>query len=251
MNLTDVLNSKVFVKEDGAINFQAPHQYLDPFIEIVGDKAVEWRVKVANPVINAEESGEKNIAYPRVAIEADLGVSSVQDGTPDYFAGTIGLLYALDIQKPLMKVYTGLNVRSCMNLTIFNAEHVFQQELLGNYREVYAKANTYMKTIEKREKEYQKVYNDLKVELDENGLNELIGHLIRKGSKSKLGIQPITGAVKLLESPGTPYSVYGPDNKFHCTRWQVFNSITQVLANSKDFTDVPTKTIQLAKLFLN
>src|SRR5690606_31457122 len=109
----------------------------------------------------------------------------------------------------------GLNVRSCMNLTIFNAEHVFQQELLGNYREVYAKANTYMKTIEKREKEYQKVYNDLKVELDENGLNELIGHLIRKGSKSKLGIQPITGAVKLLESPGTPYSVYGPDNKFH------------------------------------
>src|SRR5690606_27596196 len=109
MNLTDVLNSKVFVKEDGAINFQAPHQYLDPFIEIVGDKAVEWRVKVANPVINAEESGEKNIAYPRVAIEADLGVSSVQDGTPDYFAGTIGLLYALDIQKPLMKVYTGLN----------------------------------------------------------------------------------------------------------------------------------------------
>ena len=251
MNLTDVLSSKVFVKEDGAINFQTPKTYLEPFIDVVGDKAQEWRIKTANQVVNAEESGEKNIAYPRIAIEADLGISQVQNGLPNFFSGTVGMLYALDMQKPIVKVYTGLNVRSCLNLTIFNAEHVFQQELLGNYREVYSRASSYMKSIEKREKEYQKIYNDLKVELNEEGLNELIGYLVRRGSKDKIGLTPITGAVKLLEAPGTNYSIYDADNKFHCTKWNVFNSITQVLSGNKDFTDVPTKTISLAKLFLN
>ena len=73
IKLEELLSSKVYVKENGAVTFKSPKHYIEPFLDIVGPTAREIRVQVGESVVNAEEGGKLNIAYPRVNIEAQIG----------------------------------------------------------------------------------------------------------------------------------------------------------------------------------
>jgi len=98
---------------------------------------------------------------------------------------------------------------------------------------------------------HETLYNDLTTtNLSERTFHELMGKVLLKAQKSKLGTSPVVGAAKLLSTPGSAYYTQ-TDNQFACTKWNVFNAITQSLTNSKDFTEKPNKTIALARIILN
>lgn len=243
LSIEDILSSKIYVKEGSAVGFKSPGDYLGDFIaEAAG---ANWRVKVADPVVNEEISGARNIAYPRVMVEAQLG-----ELIP-HFEAVVGMVYALDLQKPVIKTYSGFNVHSCINLSIFNTDNMFQQELLGDFEKVISMARKYFLEKEKDVIDFKDRFDKLQSSyLTEPQLNELLGKMLRESSKTRLGTTPILGAAKLLDDSSTTYYVR-PDGKFTCNKFNVYNAVTQMLTNSNDIIDRPNKTIALTKLLLN
>jgi len=243
LSIDEVLSSKIYVKEGSAVSFQAPKHYLGDFVESVNDGV--WRVKVASPVVNEEASGARNIAYPRVMVEAQLG-----ELIP-HFEAVVGMVYALDLQKPVIKTYSGFNVKSCINLSIMNTDNLFQQELLGDFEKVISMARKYISEKEKDIIDFKDRFTKLQQSfLTEPQLNELLGRMLRESRKTRLGTTPILGAAKLLDDSSTNYYVR-PDGKFTCNKFNVYNAVTQVLTDGNDIIDRPNKTIALTKLLLN
>jgi len=245
MELNEILESKMYVRENGTISFGTPKEYINPFIDIVEEKVVSWDVKIASPVTNKNiEDNTLNIAYPRVVIEARLGNPIIG------FESVIGIIYALDTQRPVMKVYSGNNATACTNLTIFNSEYLFQQDLLGDYKEIYCKAEEFYNNKVKEQEEFVNIYNRLiSTNLTRTELNDRIGNLLLKSHTTKLGTSPVVQASKLLMDNSSAYSVY-KGNNFECTEWNIYNAVTQCLHKS-EITEKATKTVALAKLFLN
>jgi len=239
LSIEDVMNSKIYVKEGSAVGFRSPREYLGDFVQGEGGT---WRVKVADPVVNEETTGARNIAYPRVMVEAQLG-----ELIPN-FEAVVGMVYALDLQKPVIKCYSGFNVRSCINLSIFNTDNMFQQELLGDYEKVISMARKYFLEKEKDVIDFKDRFTKLQQEfLTEPQLNELLGKMLRESRKTRLGTTPILGAARLLDDSSTNYYVR-PDGKFTCNKFNVYNAVTQILTDSNDIIDRPNKTIALTKL---
>ena len=241
----DIMSSKVYVKPNSNISFGTPKEYLEPYMELFKQEVPQFRVKVSDPVINAEDTGARNIAYPRAMIEADLG-----EMIPG-FKSVVGMVYALDLQKPVIKIYSGYNVSSCINLTIFNADKMFQQEILGDYKRVFTKAEEFIQNKEAELIDFKETLTKLQTTfLTEIQLNQLIGKMVRESSKLRLGTTPVLQATKLLDDNGSNYYVR-PDGKFTCNKFNVYNAVTQSITNSNDIVDRATKTIQVANLVLN
>ena len=244
MELKDVLESKIYLKEGGAVQFQSPKFYIEPFLKSIQNGIKDYVVSVANPISNKNvDTDEVNTAYPKVLVEAKVGTHV------EGFDSVIGLLYNLD-GKPIIKAYSGENARACLNLTIFNAEYVFEQSLLTDYREIYAKTKLWKDNKEKEAEEFKNTLKSLKDSyITKKELNELIGNLLFRSAKSRIGTSPIVQATKYLQDPSSAYYIY-QGSEFVCNQWNVFNSITQAL-NGSDMISKPTKTVSLAKLFLN
>ena len=247
LSLGEVLTSKVYVKPNSSISFGTPKQYLEPFLKPMldaGDGYI-YRVKVSEPVVNAEDSGAMNIAYPRVMIEADLG--EMIEG----FRSVVGMVYALDLQKPILKTYSGYNVSSCINLTIFNSDKLYQQEILGEYQKVFDKSREFYESKEKELIDFKETLTKLQTTfLSENTLNQMIGKMVREASKLRLGTTPVIQAAKLLDDNSSQYYVR-PDGKFSCSKFNLYNAVTHSISNSSDIVDRALKTIQVSNLILN
>lgn len=241
MNIVDLVNSKTYVKENGAITFPSPKELIHPFIDNVKEE-VEYVVKTADEVVNKEqESEELNIAYPKVLVQANFTTPTIPG-----FKSVVGMIYHLNVQKPVVKVYTGQEVSACLNLCVFNAEHVFQQDLLGNYRDVYAKAQSYIMNKQQEIEDYTRIYNDLvETDLEYDELQELLGDILLRATKNNM-VSSVTKAAKLLTDSNSMYYInQGKDYK--CNKWNVFNSITAALSNC-DVAERPVKTLNVAKM---
>lgn len=250
--LRDVLNSKIYVKPNSAIIFKEPEAYISPFIDILA-KTKNYdenniRVKVTEPVINQNVTGEKNIAYSRVGIEYDQDIFVLDNNE---YRSTIGFMYALDTNKPIMKIYAGINVSSCLNLNIWNADMLYQMELFGNTHEIYGKAREY--TIANYTETFTEKFNRLQNSiLGEADFYRTLGNIrsIVIREKSILGIQMINNAEKLMFNPTSKYYV-GNEGYVETTEWNVLNSITQAITDDKEFIIRPNKTLAAWKLFIN
>lgn len=245
MELQELLSSKVFLKENSLINFESPSKYVEPFLEKVSALTDRITVEVSGRVANAdEETHKENIAYGRYKVEAVLPV----DYRVHEAEGVIGLIVALDNSKPIMKVYTGKNVMACLNLSIFNANNVFAQEMTGNVTSLYNKVGEYVRDVAKDTEEFNKIVIDMK-NTNYSGLKlqEMTGRLLEKSIKNpKLGHTVIIqGFRELLNSKSVYYAKNG-----ETTAWNYYNSITEFIKNS-DVLDRSTKTIALSDIFLN
>lgn len=156
LTMTDVLDSRTYVRPNTEISFGSPRQLITPFLEVFGniDQTV---VKVQSPITNENDDGSLNIAYPRVVVE-----KTIESIVPD-FNSVIGMIYALDTQVPVIKIYSGHNAHACTNLTIFNSGAVFEKTLLNGYQAVYKVANDYLEQKEEEEEEFQIVHSRLPI----------------------------------------------------------------------------------------
>ena len=241
----ELLSSKIFVKENSAVNFKSPEYYVRPFLDIMGEHAVNTKVEVDRAIINAEESGKKNIAYPRMNIECRVGSEMIG------FHSVIGLIYALDTQIPIAKVYTGQSVSTCLNLCIFGAEDIYETNMLGSIQEIYNRVQQFKQDKEKQIEEYTKVYKDMtEKHLTPEGMKEILGNLLIKGSQTKLGTSPVVGAAKLLIDPKSMYYTNEGED-FDCNEWNIYNAVTQSLTDGSDPVYRPNKTLELTNIIRN
>lgn len=100
-------------------------EYVDPFIQEMSKYTNDFRVKIKLPDQMTGSIEDTDITYNRVLIEAVLP----SDNTIDKHDEVIGLLYGLDIRKPVYKTYRGYLNQACTNLSVFNASWLNVQEL--------------------------------------------------------------------------------------------------------------------------
>lgn len=250
INLEDLLTSKVFVKENSAVDFKSPKEYLGRFLDAIQDTKTDiqsYRVVINDPVINAEDTGKRNIAYPRAMVECSMPSF---ENLPD-FHPVVGMVYALDIQKPVIKIYSGFNLKGCINLNIFNAEYVHQVELLGDFQSVYVKAKEYFKNKKKESIEFSKTLTKLRESvLSQDELDYYIGLILRKSMKTRLGTTNVLGALKLLYDPTSKYSVFEGD-QFNCNKFKLFNAVTQQITDGSDIIERARKTVELSRILVD
>lgn len=245
----DLLQSKVYVKEGAAIDFKHPKEYVHKFFDVALKHKLDidaMRIIVNDKVVNAEEDGVRNIAYPRAMIETKMKDVKELPG----FYPVVGMVYALDIQKPIIKVYSGFNVEGCVNLCIFNAEYHHQVELLGDYQSVYIKAENYFSEKQKEVEEFSQTLRTLESEfLEQKELDFYIGLILRKAMKSRLGTTNILKAVKELYNPNSSYYVFN-EGTFKCSKFNLYNAITQQITDGNDIIDRARKTIEISKVLV-
>ena len=200
VELNEVLESKIFTKENSLVTFQSPKAYLQPFLDIVGNQNLSCKVQDA--VVNENEDHSRNTAFPRVALEARVG-SQVAG-----YDSVIGVIFALNIQSPVIKVYTGQNAHACTNLTIFNATAVSQYSLMNDYSDVYRKADYYLKQKEAEIEQFVRVRENLLNEFyNEEELKKELGRLLLATTKknSKVSYGAIAGASRLIQDSNSIY----------------------------------------------
>ena len=250
MELEQVLASKIYVKEGSAIQFRSPRQYLQPFVDNINTRMsngssviTPFKVSVSGTVVNKEEDQTRNEAFARVLLEARLPAS--YDVRNHYC--TIGILYVLDIQKPFVKVYMGRKASACLNLCIFGAEEVYQQELTGNAESVYEKAIEFVTLARETQVEFERKVGILQdAILDQHQIDEVLGYLLRKANINKVGTSAIIYGMKELYNPKSIYSV---EEGVGTNAWNVFGSMSQYITDKTDIMDKANKTLQLAELF--
>lgn len=245
MELQELLSSKVFLKENSLINFESPAKYVNPFIDKVSKLTDRFNVEVSGRVANANESDNtENVAYGRYKIEALLPEAYRVEESD----AVIGLIVALDSAKPVMKVYSGKNVIACLNLTIFNANNVFAQEMTGNVTSLYGKVGEYTDKVIQDNDDYIATVRKLKSEIYSGSTRlEMMGRLMDRSMENpKLGHTVIVQGYKELKNNKSVYYAKGGET----TAWNWYNSITEYIKNA-DILDRSSKTVALSEIFLN
>lgn len=249
LTLQEVLDSKIYVKDTSGLVFRTPNEYISPFIDVVSKITTDFKVTVVDGSINQNEEGDFNRAYSRVLVEAKLPAAYSYEGETDRDSldSKIGFIYALDLQKPVVKVFTGKDVRACTNLTIFNADHLYSQELTGNVAGLYKKAQGYIDTFNSDLEEFLQTMQILTSKTyTGKDLDELNGRMIRQTLKTpKLGTTPILQGIKELYEPKSIYALKDKTT----TGWNYYNAITEQLKKA-DITDKALKTVILSSLIL-
>ena len=100
-------------------------EYVEPFLEEMAKYTNDFRVKIKLPDQMTGSVEDTDITYNRVLIEAVLPSDhSIEDHDE-----VIGLLYGLDIRKPVYKTYRGYLNRACTNLSVFDPQWLNVAEL--------------------------------------------------------------------------------------------------------------------------
>jgi archaellum component FlaF (FlaF/FlaG flagellin family) len=241
IELKELLESKAFVKEGSGYDFKLPEQYVNEFLDIAGNYTDKFLVTVNSPTENKNEDESINKAFPRFLVEAKMPEKfDVEEST-----ATIGFMMALDTQKPIAKLYTGKKVIACMNLTIFNADNVYSAEL-GNLGSVFKKGFQYFQDVEKDNAEYAEIVKTLKnTELDNAGIQQVMGKLLLEATKNKfIGNTIVNAAAKELVTKNSTYAI--KDNK--STLWNILNAHTAYISTKTDISERAIKTVTLANL---
>lgn len=103
--------------------------YVEPFLEKMSKFTSDFRVQVKLPdQITRTVDGDVNvddITYNRVLIEAVLPTELEVENHQE----VIGLVYGLDVRKPVAKIYRGALNMACTNLCVFNPSFLNVQAL--------------------------------------------------------------------------------------------------------------------------
>ena len=243
MKLEDVLNSNAFIKENSPIAFKSPEEYLTPFLEKVQHITTDFRVEVAGRVANNNEELGVQEAYSRVLVEAKL---PAQYSLLEHDS-VIGIVYALDVQKPIMKVYAGRNAWACTNLAVFGAKYLTECEFLKGIGACYEAAQNYATTIEEQLANFEKRYGRMiSNEVKGQDIDKMLGYLLRESITNKtLGTSAVIAAARDLSDNKSKYAI--KDNK--TTEWNIYSAATQYITDKVDILDKATKTVVLEEVF--
>lgn len=233
-------DSKVYVKND--MSFMHPKSIIQPFLDSIDFQDDEnMVVKVQSPVVNDNLDGTSNIAYPRFALEVSR---SLDNSLSETYTNVFGVLAAMDIGKPTVKVYSGFNAKACTNLTVFNAEHVYSQDLLQNFANLWKMVKSYHDMNEEKVEEYKAVHEKLiNTFLDNERVNNTLGKALRIANKYGLGTTPVVGAAKLLDNRKSIYYF-----EKETSLYNVFSAITQGITDSPEIVTRPDKTVAAARI---
>lgn len=230
-------------------------QYITPFLERMSKYTDDFRIQgVMADQVSLTPDGDVNMEdaiYNRMWIQAVMPSDLCFENHDE----VIGMVYGLDVRKPVVKLYRGSLNRACTNLCIFSPSFLNIQELEPETAINFRPIEQLMKQAEettailKRLKDTEVVYNEAKI-------NEDLGEWIRKAlhfsqqnvsGKIKLATSTAIDAYKLLyEKEDSPYYVPAGTNS---DLFNTYNAWTQVLtSDTKDVMNKAEKTLLVGNI---
>ena len=228
--------------------------YVEPFLERVQKITKEIRVQVQLPKqITYTASGDINtedITYNRVLIEGVL--SDKYNFNGDTHRPVLGMVYGIDVRKPVVKFFKGQERMSCTNLCVFNPELLTCQDLEPETAVDYKPLERIIEQTDDTAVWMKKI---IESEFDSSvqNVNESLGRWVRNCinmsynnhyGKAKLAVSTPIDAYKLLFEKGDSEYYAGIDSS-DINMYQVYNAFTQVLTDSrkKDSFNIFEKTL--------
>lgn len=214
--------------------FGSSKSYVEPFIDQMSKYTNDFKVSVKLADTMSTGNDKTNIIYPRVLVEAVMP----EEHSVERHDETIGLLYGLDVRKPIVSMYRGYLNQACTNLTVFNPEWIRTYELEPETPIDYSPIKGLMEST-----------SNFKTSLDTiKGINlERVNKELHLGQwiDNALKLDLDTGFGKVKISPAHVIKAYKqlfldqsseyfiPEGHNDVNMFDVYNSFTQVVTDDK------------------
>lgn len=235
-------------------DYAPTRSYVEPFLERMSKITNDFRVQVKLPdqVTCTSGEGERHddITYNRVLIQAVL------PNKFDNHQEVIGMVYGLDVRKPLIKIYRGAINCACTNLCIFDPSFLNVQFIEQGKGISYKPVEYLME----RESDMQLMLETLhNTEWDGSvqNIESNLGRWIRSAllseyengyGKIKLGTDIVIKAYSsMFVDQESPYYIGEGNN---VDMFTVYNAFTELISNDngKDIMNKCEKTILLRQI---
>jgi hypothetical protein len=227
--------------------------YVEPFLDRVQKITKEIRVQVQLPTqITYTANGDINtedITYNRVLIEAILPDEYKFNDDPH--RAVLGMVYGIDVRKPVVKFFKGQERMSCTNLCVFSPQLLSCQDLEP---ETQIDFKPLERIIEQTDDTATWLKKLIETEFDcsEHNVNESLGRWIRNCINYSFNNHyqpvkiacstPIDAYKSLFEKEDDDYYIGLNGNT---SMYQIYNAFTQVLTDGmkKDPFNIFEKTL--------
>lgn len=229
--------------------------YVEPFLDRLLKLTSEFRVQAQLPKqVTFDSNGNivtDDITYNRVLIEAILPDEYKFSNDPH--KGVIGMVFGIDVKKPVVKFFKGMERQSCTNLCVFSPQLLSCQELEANTAVDYKPLDNIIRQTDDTAAWLNKL-TEKSFECDDYHINESLGKWVRNClnysydnhfGKSKLAVSTAIDAYKaLFEKEDSEYYF---ENKPEIPMYSIYNAFTNVITNNikKDFFNLFEKTLLL------
>ena len=226
--------------------------YVEPFLERMSKFTNDFRVQVKLPdQVTKTIDGEINtddITYNRVWVQAVMP----DEYTFDNHSEVVGMIYGLDVRKPIAKFYRGGLNMACTNLTVFSPSFLNIQELESETPLDYRCIKHLMEQTNDLKVWLEKLHNTI-FPYKEDEISLRTGQWLRNTitqqydngyGKVKLATSSVVDAYKMLYlKEDSPYYIKpGEDTDM----FTVYNAFTQLITDdSKDIVNKVEKTLLL------
>jgi hypothetical protein len=227
--------------------------YVEPFLDRVQKITKEIRIQVQLPTqITYTATGDINtedITYNRVLIEAILPDEYKFNDDPH--RAVLGMVYGIDVRKPVVKFFKGQERMSCTNLCVFSPQLLSCQDLEP---ETQIDFKPLERIIEQTDDTATWLKKLIETEFDcsEHNVNESLGRWIRNCINYSFNNHyqpvkiacstPIDAYKSLFEKEDDDYYIGLNGNT---SMYQIYNAFTQVLTDGmkKDPFNIFEKTL--------
>jgi len=230
--------------------------YVTPFLERAQKLTSEFRVQIQLPnQITYTEDGSINtedITYNRVLIEAILPDEFKFNG--DTHKSVLGMVYGIDVRKPVVKFFNGKERSACTNLCVFNPSLLACQDLEPETAIDFKPLERIISQTDDTAAWLKKII-DTEFDCGVQNVNESLGKWIRNCinysynnhyQPVKIACStPIDAYKSLFEKEDSEY--YTGINSGNISMYQIYNAFTQELTDGmkKDPFNIFEKTLLL------
>jgi hypothetical protein len=237
----NILESNQFVNPVTGFQFPHPKMFFDRLNnELKGEITINGSHETVQAINDIEQ-----IAFGRVSFVKDFEIS-------EDINYSIGFIYSYDYAKPFIKVFSGVNVKACTNLCVFNALHIEKFDFYTQgYEAAINKAIYYFNNVEKDILQSCKIIEAMKKTIfSPSEVDEFFGRILRNFSSIKniAGVTSITNGMELLTNKKSRYFV-APNKNTNC--WNIYNALTDGYRDKTHIIDQPEKVLSLFNEMLN
>ena len=232
----NVLNSSSLVKNN--TTYATPRQLIEPLIiHLNGAQEVRCSGSDELEIINNEISYK---AFQRFNVIAKFPVD-------EEFFYEVGVLVALDLQVPKIKVYSGAKIAACLNLSLFGHDTCSKFDLNANSVNDTIIA-TIMNLGEKIAKTKETISRLKNVELSNSTVEQFVGAIAlgNSSTKNNFGTNYLSQGIALISDPMNKY-YYKQDNY---SAWKFYNAFTENIKKANIF-DMADKAKDFYSLVVN
>lgn len=232
--------------------------YVEPFLERINKLTNNIRINAVTPS-QITYTGDGNlstedITYNRVTIEAIL--PDTMKINNDEHKEVIGMVYGLDVRKPVVKFFHAHERCVCTNMCVFSPSLLACQDLEPETAIDFKPLERIISQTNDTVAQLKKLL-EMEFECSEYNINESLGKWIRNCinysydnhyGKVKIACStPIDAYKALFEKEDSDYFI---GNDSVTSMYNIYNAFTQVLTNnmSKDFNSIFEKTLLISDI---